>query len=144
MAWRFSENGLALLKQFEGCVLTAYRDEGGKLTIGYGDTANVREGLKISQTEAEERLRARLEREFVPAVVKALKVPVSQNAFDALVSLAYNIGVGAIASSTLIRHLNAGKRTEAALEFGKWVNVNKVISPNLVRRRFRELVHFLT
>src|SRR5690625_3650718 len=64
-----SEDGINLIKRFEGCRLTAYRDPVGVLTIGRGDTENVHEGMRITQQEADTRLHTRLDSEFVPGVL---------------------------------------------------------------------------
>ena len=98
---KVSDNGLALIKKFEGCRLTAYADVGGVWTIGWGQTGpDVVEGLTITQAQADARLRAEVDR-FAEGVLSGLKVPVNQNQFDALVSFAYNVGLGAFRSSTL-------------------------------------------
>lgn len=89
---RISENGLNLIKKFEGCKLTAYRDAVGVLTIGYGHTGDVKEGQKITQKKADALLLEDLQRfeKHVNQYRKNYKF--SQNEFDALVSFAFNIG----------------------------------------------------
>ncbi|XJC79669.1 lysozyme (plasmid) [Delftia tsuruhatensis] len=100
-----SPDGLAILRYFESCRLEAYWDADGKVwTIGWGDTGpDVVQGLRISQADADQRLQRRLAREFVPGVLAALTRPVSQAQLDAMVDLAYNIGVSAFQGSTLVR-----------------------------------------
>ena len=111
-----SQQGLELLKQFEGLELKAYQDSAGIWTIGYGDTGpSVSRGITITKQEAEERLKARLTREFEPGVVSLVKVPLTQNQFDALVCFAYNVGIQALRDSTLLkkwtREITPGQQT---------------------------------
>ena len=89
---RISENGLNLIKKFEGCRLEAYRDPAGVLTIGYGHTHGVQEGMRITQETADEYLR-----DDCAAAEKNVngfdaKYHWNQNQFDALVSFAFNLG----------------------------------------------------
>lgn len=136
-----SDAGLAELKRFEGCRRDAYQCEAGVWTIGYGDTVGVKPGMQISQEECESRLKSRL-REFEAAVDAAITRPMTQGQLDAFVCLAYNIGLGAFTSSTLVDLFNDGDIAGAAREFGRWVHVKKVVSPNLVQRRVCELVRY--
>jgi lysozyme len=138
---KISPAGLALLKQSEGCRLTAYEDAVGVWTIGYGDTQNARVGQTITQAEAEARLMARVA-EFEDAVSTLLEVPLTQGQFDALVDFAYNLGPAALARSTLLRKLNAHDYSGAAAEFGKWVRAGNQVLPGLVTRRARERALF--
>lgn len=89
---KISDNGLELIKKFEGCKLTAYRDPAGILTIGYGHTRGVKEGQKITKKKADELLRDDVA--FAESHVNGYlrKYKFTQNEFDALVSFAYNIG----------------------------------------------------
>jgi GH24 family phage-related lysozyme (muramidase) len=141
---KISNNGLALIKRFEGCRLTAYADMGGVWTIGWGQTGpDVVEGLTITQAQADARLRIEVDR-FAAGVSAELKVPVNQNQFDALVSLAYNIGLNAFRTSTLLRLLN--DRTQVSIvasEFIKWNKVNGKSTEGLSRRREAERQLFL-
>ena len=94
---KIGQAGLALIKQFEGCRLTAYQCSAGVWTIGYGHTAGVHKGMKITQAQAEEYLKhdvAKFEKyvnnpSYVPFTDK-----LNQNQFDALVSFAFNLGQG--------------------------------------------------
>jgi lysozyme len=148
---KLSAQGLADLKRFEGCRLEAYADEGGVWTIGWGDTHNVLQGQRITQAEADRRLLV-LVADFEAGVSKNLARPATQGQFDAMVCLAYNIGLGRSAAapkgpvgflgSTLLHKFNLGDVHGAAEEFGRWIHVKGVISPNLVRRRFCELVNY--
>lgn len=88
---KISQRGIDLIKEFEGCRLTAYKDAVGVWTIGYGHTKNVKQGMKITQEQAEELLKKDLA-EYEAKVEKYDKYNWNQNQFDALVSFAYNIG----------------------------------------------------
>ena len=101
-----SENGLNLIKKFEGCRLRSYRDVANILTIGYGHTGpDVTENMQITSEEAEALLRKDVQR-FERGVATAVKVKLNQNEFDALVSFSFNVGLSAFGSSTLLRLLN--------------------------------------
>ena len=145
---RMSQNGIELLKRFEGLELEAYQDIAGIWTIGYGHTGpDVKPGMRISEREAEELLRRDL-RPREQAVDNLTSVPLNQNEFDALVSFVYNVGVEAYRGSTARRRLNKGDR-EGAAEALTWWNkatVGGVLRPvlGLTRRRAAERALFLT
>lgn len=131
---------LELIKRNEGCELEAYVCPAGKLTIGYGDTGpHVLPGLTITQDEAETLLANRLEREFEAGVLKMIgDIPTTENQFSALVSLAYNIGLGALRRSTVMkRHLD-GDYEGAAKAFSMWNQGGGRVLAGLVRRRQEE------
>lgn len=137
-----NQKGIELIKHFEGLRLTGYIDPVGIPTIGYGHTGpEVKVGETISETKADQILRADLEK-FATGVRKKITVTVSNNAFAALVSFAFNTGLGNFGSSTLRKKLNAGDAKGASKEFLKWVkgtiNGKKVTLPGLVRRREAE------
>jgi len=137
-----SSKGLELIKEFEGCRLTAYNCASGVLTIGYGHTGpDVFNGQSISMDEAESLLVQDLHR-FERAVREVVTVPLTQNQFDALVSFTFNVGAGALSSSTLLRLLNAGDYEGAAGQFSRWVNGANGPLPGLVRRRAAEQALF--
>lgn len=139
---KLSPAGVEALKQYEGLSLTAYRDSGGVWTIGYGSTRDVREGMRISQAEADQRFLA--DTEWAQAAVRTdVVVPITQPQFDALVSLAYNIGAGAFAKSTLVRLLNAGDYRGAAEQFLAWNKVRGEVVTGLALRRAKERAMFL-
>lgn len=136
------EKGLALIKQFESCKLEAYKCPAGILSIGYGSTDHVYDGMRITMEEAIRRLQDHL----VPLEVQIehlLKVPVTQPQFDALCCLAYNIGIGAFEHSTLLKRLNAADKAGAAQEFLAWDKVHGAPCPGLTRRREAERALFL-
>lgn len=137
-----SQTGIDLIKEFEGCRLTAYRDSAGVLTIGYGHTTGVTSGMTISQAQAEAYLKSDLQT-FESAVNSYVTVPLTQNMFDALVSLAYNIGSGAFKDSTLLSKLNQADYTAAADQFEAWVKSGGTTLAGLVRRRAAEKQLFL-
>nr|WP_321302356.1 lysozyme [Alcaligenes faecalis] len=140
-----SPDGLAILQYFESCRLEAYWDADGKVwTIGWGDTGpDVVKGLRITQAEADDRLKRRLAREFVPGVLAALTRPVSQAQLDAMVDLAYNIGVSAFQGSTLVRLFNAGDQASASEQFLRWNKSGSKVLLGLRRRRAADRARFL-
>lgn len=135
-----SDNGLALIRESEGCVLQAYPDPGSggePWTIGIGHTGGVRPGDRCSEAQAMAWLRA----DAVDAengVSRAVKVPLAQHQFDALVSFTFNLGAGALAGSTLLRRLNEGDTAAASAQFPRWVKAGSQTLPGLVKRRARE------
>lgn len=138
MTRRINAEGLAHIKRWEGLKLEAYRDVGGVWTIGYGSTgSHVHEGMTISKAQAEALLRADLER-FEDAVDRLVKVPLSDERFAALVSLAYNIGVGAFQRSTLLKVLNAGRYDDVPAQIMRWNRVGKKVVDGLTNRRAAE------
>ena len=86
-----SQNGIDLIKRFEGCSLSAYRCPRGVWTIGWGHTAGVKQGDRITQEQADELLKNDL-KVFEAHVRNIVKIPLKQNQFDALVSFCYNCG----------------------------------------------------
>jgi lysozyme len=135
-----SARGVALLKEFEGCRLKAYRDSVGVLTIGYGHTSAagapaVTAGLTISQAEAEAILVRDLAK-YEAGVLNAVKVPLKQHQFDALVSFHYN--TGAIGKATLTRKLNLGMYDAVPVELAKWNKAGGKVLAGLTRRRKAE------
>lgn len=141
-----SDRGVALIKAHEGLRLTAYTDPVGVWTIGYGHTTTagppkVERGMKITDAGADAILRQDLAK-FEGYVSSAVKVPLNQNEFDALVSFTFNLGPGNLRSSTLLKKLNAGDRAGAADEFLKWVRAGGKTLPGLVKRREAERALF--
>ena len=144
---KISQTGINLIKQFEGCYLTAYLCPAKVWTIGYGTTGTVDgkaigKGMKITKQKAEQLLRKDLE-QFEKAVSAAVKVPINQNQFDALVSFSYNCGAGALRKSTLLRKLNQKDYKGAAEEFLKWNKGGGKVLAGLTRRREAERKLFL-
>ena len=132
--------GLALLKSFEGCKLTAYPDPGTggePWTIGWGHTGGVKRGDTCTQAQADAWLLQDLDR-FEQAVERLVSVTLTQNQFDALVSFAYNCGQGSLQTSTLLRKLLAGDYAGAQQQFSRWNRANGKEMPGLTRRRAAE------
>ena len=139
--------GLRLVKEFEGCKLSAYRDSAGVLTIGYGHTSKagpptVTPGLSITQADAEAILRQDLQL-FEDAVQKLVTVDLTDNEFAALTSLCFNIGATAFAGSTCLKRLNKGDRKGAAEALTWWNKAGGKRLGGLVRRRAAEKALFL-
>jgi len=121
--------------------LTAYRDGGGVLTNGVGNTHGVTEGETITYAQSI----ADLERNMATAadtVNHLLKVPATQNEFDALVSLGFNIGIGAISHATCIDAFNAGLKDVCAYKIMLWNKVAGLYSRGLDKRRRAEAILF--
>lgn len=143
-----SAAGRKAITEREGNKLTAYQDGGGVWTIGVGHTSaagkpTVTKGLKITAAQSDEILSRDL-KDVEKAVLKGLKVLVTQNQFDALVSLAFNIGNTAFTKSTLLEKLNAGDRAGAADQFLVWNKDNGKVVQGLVNRRKSERLQFLS
>jgi lysozyme len=138
-----SRNGLELIQRHEGLRLKAYRCPADVPTIGYGSTLGVQMGDEITKAQAIELLMADIER-FEDAVRRHVNVPLTQHQFDALVSFAFNVGVGAFQRSTLLRKLNAGDYRGAADELPRWSKGGGKVLAGLVRRREDERALFLT
>jgi len=114
-----SQRGIDLIKKFEGCRLMPYHCSAGVLTIGYGHTGkDVRPGMVITQETAEALLRKDLAK--FESGVESLAKKTTQGQFDALVAFAFNIGLGALAGSTLLKMHNAVDYAGAAKQFPKW------------------------
>jgi lysozyme len=138
-----SPKARALIEEFEGLRLTAYQDQRGIWTIGYGHTGpEVHAGLVWTQAQAEAALISDMQR-TVLGVIKSLDVAIGQNQFDALVSFTFNVGVDAEQHSTLLRLVNSGHSVQAAEQFLRWDHVNGVENDGLKRRRKAERDLFL-
>ncbi|HDX4060216.1 TPA: lysozyme [Citrobacter freundii] len=143
-----SDKGIALIKEFEGCKLTAYQDSVGVWTIGYGwtqpvDGKPIRAGMTIKQETAERLLKTGLVR-YESDVSRLVKVGLTQGQFDALVSFTYNLGSRALSTSTLLRKLNCGDYTGSADEFLRWNKAGGKVLNGLTRRREAERALFLS
>lgn len=122
------------IKEFEGFRAEAYKCPAGVWTIGYGHTAGVKKGDKITEAEAEKMLL----RDLITyeAFVERLNVSQKQEKFDALVDFAFNLGCDALERSTLLRKIRAGKPDQEVREqFMRWVYAGKKKLPGLVTRR---------
>lgn len=142
-----SEDGQAVMHYFEQCRLQAYPDPatgGAPWTIGWGDTGpDVVAGLVITQAQADARIAKRLEQEFEPGVRVVLVDVPRQCEFDAMVCLAYNIGLGNFKGSSVVRRFNMGNMAGAADAFLMWDKAGGKTMRGLVRRRAAERALFL-
>lgn len=135
--------GLALIKSFEQCRLTAYQDQRGIWTVGWGHTGPAVTAQSVcSQADADTWL---VQDTYAAqkAVTRSVDIALTQNQFDALVSFTFNVGAGNFSSSTLLRYVNAGVPA-AADEFLRWDHVDGQTSAGLLRRRQAERALFLS
>ena len=137
-----NEAGLNLIKDFEGLRLNAYQDAVGVWTIGYGHTRTAYPGQYVSEAGATALLREDIAT-FERAVSSAVQVPLTDNQYAALVSFAFNVGSGALNSSTLLRRLNSGDYYGAANELLRWNRAGGRELYGLTRRREAERSLFL-
>lgn len=142
-----SPSGVDLICNFEGLRLKAYDDGVGVWTIGYG-TTKYPNGIRVKKgdTCTLEQAKAYMQNDlkaFERTVNDAVNVSINQNQFDALVSLAYNIGATAFKNSTLVKRLNEGNYNAAANQFNVWVNAGGKHMQGLVNRRAAERTLFL-
>lgn len=139
---------LSLIKRWEGCELTAYKDIVGVWTIGYGHTAAAGEptpkaGMKITQDQADEILKRDLVK-YIATVDEVVKVKINENMRGAMVSLCYNIGQGAFSKSTLVKKVNLRDFKGAADAFLSWKKAGGRVVQGLLNRRNDERKLFLT
>ncbi len=140
---RLDTNGYKLIQGFEGLRLTAYKDSAGIPTIGYGnityiDGNKVKMGDTISQEKADQMFKYYADK-FAREVDAVVTATVNQNQFNALVSMAYNIGIGAFSKSTLLKKVNANSCDKTIRdEFMKCVNAGGKRIQGLVNRRQKE------
>ncbi len=146
---KINQATIDLIKEFEGFRAEAYKDAVGVWTIGYGttDRAGVgivpHPGMVISKDEAEFYLQKAVQK-FASQIAPKITAPINENEFGAFVSLAYNIGPGAFARSSSLRHFNAGDKGRAAANILLWNKAGGKVLRGLVRRREAERVLFLT
>lgn len=142
-----SSKGKDLIKKYEGLRLSVYKCPANVLTIGYGHTKTAKPGMSINKEMAELLLNMDLI-DFEKAVKALVKVPLTQNQFDSLISLSFNVGVGNFSKSTLLKKLNAGDYAGAAPEFLKWNKARTTGGmkelPGLTKRRKEEQALFLS
>ena len=142
-----STSGITLICSFEGLKLRAYDDAVGVWTIGFGTTIYPN-GIKVKKgdtctTEQAKIFMAHDLKKFESSVNSAVAVPINQNQFDALVSLTYNIGIGAFTKSTLLKKLNSGDYKGASDQFDVWIKAGGKRLDGLVKRRAKEKAWFL-
>jgi lysozyme len=142
MGMTTSSDGIALIKGFEGCKLSAYRDIKGIPTIGTGHTGpDVHMGMTITPDQADQILSNDLHK-FEISVNNMVTVDLTQGQFDALVSFAFNLGAGNLHTSTLLKDVNNEDFDDAAQEFLKWDHAGPNVVAGLLRRRKAESAMF--
>ena len=143
---RLSKEGLYALHGSESCRLRAYLDTGGVATIGWGSIRMfgnpVRLGMTCTQQQADEQAALDV-KETEDVINRYVKVPLTQNQFDALVNFVYNVGKTAFIKSTMLRKINEGNMTAAADQFMRWIYDNGKEVEGLKNRRRREKEMFL-
>jgi lysozyme len=133
-----SDRGIELIKRFEGFESKPYKCPGDVWTIGYGTTKGIGPNTPpITKEEAEDLLLMDMAT-YEDGVSAAVKVPLTQNQFDALVSFTYNLGVGAFRRSTLLKKLNKGDYDAVPAELIRWNKANGKVMRGLTRRRTAE------
>ena len=136
-----SDTLIQFIKRTEGCKLAAYQDVKGVWTIGYGHTAGVKKGDRITQYQAEQFLREDLAK--FEAQVSKMKNLTTQGRFDAVLDFCYNCGTGNYEKSTLKKYIESGRKTwEIQEQFLRWVNSGGVKLGGLVTRRIWEANRF--
>lgn len=138
---RASQTLIEHIKRFESCRLTAYQDTANVWTIGYGHTAGVKKGDRITSYQAEQMLREDLAK-YEAAAGRVRRIT-SQGQFDAVVDFMYNCGTGNFDKSTLRRYIEAGRATwEIQEQFLRWVNAGGRKLGGLVSRRIWEAARY--
>jgi len=129
--------GIELIKHFEGCELEAYKCPAGVWTIGYGHIKGVKEGMTITETQAEEMLKSELN-EYEGYINNLVTAELNQNQFDAMVSWVYNLGGGNLKASTLLKVLNSGDYDGVPAQMMRWNKAGGKVLEGLTRRRQAE------
>ena len=136
-----SQTLIDALKKFESCMLTAYQDAKGVWTIGYGHTAGVKKGDKVTRYQAEQFLKEDLQK--FEAVANKCKNITTQGRFDAILDFIYNCGPTNFNNSTLKKYIEGGRKTwEIQEQFMRWVNSGGKKLGGLVTRRIWEANRF--
>ena len=138
---KISQEGLALIKRFEGCRLEAYKCSANVLTIGYGHTGGVKETDTITQDEADKLLQEDVE-QFEKHVDDNVTVELGQSQFDALVAWTFNLGVGNLRESTMLKKLNSEDYASVPSEMKRWNKAGGKTLDGLIRRRKAESLLF--
>ena len=138
---KISQEGLALIKRFEGCRLEAYKCSANVLTIGYGHTGGVKETDTITQEEADELLEKDVLK-FEEYVEDNVIVELDQSQFDALVAWTFNLGPGNLRESTMLKKLNDSDYASVPSEMKRWNKAGGKTLDGLIRRRNAEALLF--
>ena len=146
---KLSDNGFRLLGELEGIVLKPYKDSVGIPTIGIGSTyyedgTKVRMSDKAITNERAIQLAKNVVKSFEEQVNKSILLPMTQNQFDAMVLLCYNIGKSGFAKSSVVRNFNLGNIQRAADSFLLWNKAGGRVVQGLVNRRNKERSLFLS
>ena len=140
-----SQEGLSLIKKFEGCKLESYKCAAGVWTIGFGSTSGVEEGMEISQERADMLLLEDV-KVFEEAVNNLVEVDLEQNQFDALVAWTFNLGSTNLKNSTLLKVLNDKNYEGVPEQIKRWnkatVDGERQVLEGLIRRREAESLLF--
>ena len=131
---KISNKGIDLIKHFEGCETEAYLCPAGVPTIGYGHIKGVQMGDVITEAQAEEMLVEELT-EYENYIHDCVTAPLNQNQFDAMVSWVFNLGVGNLKSSTLLKTLNIGNYRGVPEQIMRWNKAGGKVLEGLTRRR---------
>ena len=129
--------GIELIKHFEGCELEAYKCPAGVWTIGYGHIKGVKEGMTITESQAEEMLKSELN-EYEGYINNLVTAELNQNQFDAMLSWVYNLGGGNLKASTLLKVLNSGDYDGVPAQMMRWNKAGGKVLEGLTRRRQAE------
>ena|ERR1700744_1602830 len=138
---QISDKGIDFIEKAEGVRTSAYQDSSGTWTIGVGHTKDVKEGQSATAEQIDRWLREDL-KAAETAISSYVKVPLTQNQFDALCSLVFNIGPGNFKSSTVLRMLNLGGYAQAAEAFLMWDRAAGRVVDGLSNRRLAEKLMF--
>ena len=136
-----SQEGLSLIKKFEGCELEAYKCAAGVLTIGYGSTKGVKKGDTITQEEADNLLLHEMN-EYEGYINNLVTVDLKQNQFDALVSWVFNLGPANLKASTMLKVLNNKEYDDVPAQIKRWNKAGGKVLQGLIRRREAEALLF--
>lgn len=136
-----SNSAIELIKRFEGYRFKSYICAGGKCTIGYGHTKDVKPSQTITHDQANQYLINDI-KEAEEALSDLVKVKLNQNQFDSLISFIFNVGAGAFSSSTLLKKLNANDLKSISKEMKKWIYAGGKVCDGLKKRREAEALLF--
>ena len=140
----FNDSGLKLIREFEGCALKSYQDQGGVWTCGWGSTGpDIGPDTSWTQDQADARLDQHIQEVCKEVTNLLVNQNLTPNQFSALVCFTYNEGSGHLQQSTLLNCIKTGHIADAANEFLKWVKIDGVPNDGLLRRRQAERALFL-
>jgi len=148
---KISSHGLKLIKEYEGFMSKPYLDDALVPTIGYGTTHYGIGGRPVTMSDHEITksvatilMEDQINATYGRAVNHAVRVPINQNQFDALVSFTYNVGVAGLKASNVLKFINKGKFKKADTQFSHWTHVNGKVNRGLVARRKKEAKLFIS